>query len=639
MTGSDHAIFNREDDMKKMVLLAFLLIPLQLAAITNMKANGQTELTITSVPAVLQITAELSRNGAMLRGGVYADNNQNGVFDAPDFPWNWRYGYLIDGVGWIQDPEVPLAAILGDEGLADGRLNVLFPLLRQQVKFWPNGRVFIFLQDEDDSFGLVTLNLKIAPSGPAIAGKLTDASTSAPIANMAMMAVKPSDGTTFIFVNGRSDAQGNFLLLVDPGSWDLYIDGAGEGSGPYRPAQETGIQITGSQILTRNVAMERYPAVVNGYVRHDDGTPANHVLLYAPGINYYIARTDSTGYYELGVEPGFIQLSLAYNLLANYGHLAEYYPVPQFSNLVVSAGETRADVMLKKYPAFLSGRCTLDGKGVIGAQLNAYFTDPVSGNSMSSAALSGPDGSFLIGVMPGTTSSLDVTGSGLDLAVPAAPYTNITAAAGDTVKGLDYQFQLAAGTNQIKGTVVGPAGQPAAGIYVAAIESETLYIDSYFFQYTNAQGEFDFSGLKNGQWRIGIFKFGALVEPAMSYYTLDGGRIVSDARFTLSGFTGAAAPEVTPPLQFGLEQNFPNPFNNSTEIRFTLTEPGQVNLAIYNTQGRLVWRLERETFTEGAQRIRWDGRDVAGRELASGLYIYALQAEGRIASGKMVLIR
>ena len=281
--------------MKKMVLLSLLLIPLQLAAITNMKANGQTELTITSVPAVLQITGELSRNGAVLRGGVYADNNQNGIFDAPDYPWNWRYGYLIDGVGWIQDPEVPLAAILGDEGLPDGKLNVLFPLLRQQVKMWPFGTVFIFLQDEDDTFGIVTLHLKIAPTGPAIAGKLTDASTSAPIANMAMMAVKPSDGTSFIFVNGRTDDQGNYLLLVDPGTWDLYIDGAGEGSGPYRPAQENGIQITGSQILTRNVAMERYPALVKGYVRHEDGTPANHVLLFAPGMNYYIARTDSTG--------------------------------------------------------------------------------------------------------------------------------------------------------------------------------------------------------------------------------------------------------------------------------------------------------------------------------------------------------
>ena len=95
--------------MKRYILLLFCITPLTVWAISNLKANGQGEWTVTSVPSLLQITADLSRPGAVLSGGVYADINENGILDPVDYSWNWRYGYITDGIGWIKDPANPLA--------------------------------------------------------------------------------------------------------------------------------------------------------------------------------------------------------------------------------------------------------------------------------------------------------------------------------------------------------------------------------------------------------------------------------------------------------------------------------------------------------------------------------------------------
>ena len=88
-----------------------------------------------------------------------------------------------------------------------------------------------------------------------------------------------------------------------------------------------------------------------------------------------------------------------------------------------------------------------------------------------------------------------------------------------------------------------------------------------------------------------------------------------------------------------LQQNFPNPFNPSTSIKYRISENADVTLAIYDVSGRLVQTLERGTRTPGQYEARWDGRDTAGNAVASGLYFYRLEA-GRFAQTKrMVLLR
>lgn len=77
--------------------------------------------------------------------------------------------------------------------------------------------------------------------------------------------------------------------------------------------------------------------------------------------------------------------------------------------------------------------------------------------------------------------------------------------------------------------------------------------------------------------------------------------------------------------QFTLNQNFPNPFNNSTSIGYTITKPGEVNLSIYDLSGRMVRNLLSDYRRPGKYLLKWKGMDNHGRVLACGLYIYQLR--------------
>lgn len=134
----------------------------------------------------------------------------------------------------------------------------------------------------------------------------------------------------------------------------------------------------------------------------------------------------------------------------------------------------------------------------------------------------------------------------------------------------------------------------------------------------------------------------------------------SDGGFTAeSGWSSpsffAPAPGVDPisasgadagqPETFGLSQNFPNPFNASTTIRFSLKDPSRVRLTVVDVRGALVDRLVEGTRQAGRQTVVWNGCDRNGRPVASGLYIAVLSAESETTGRtfarrvKMVMIR
>lgn len=88
------------------------------------------------------------------------------------------------------------------------------------------------------------------------------------------------------------------------------------------------------------------------------------------------------------------------------------------------------------------------------------------------------------------------------------------------------------------------------------------------------------------------------------------------------------------PSVFHLAQNFPNPFNPSTEIRYELPRKGRVNLTVHDLLGREVAVLVDGIQTAGQQRMTFHGANFA-----SGLYLYRLQFEDRSIIRKMILVR
>lgn len=93
------------------------------------------------------------------------------------------------------------------------------------------------------------------------------------------------------------------------------------------------------------------------------------------------------------------------------------------------------------------------------------------------------------------------------------------------------------------------------------------------------------------------------------------------------------------PQGFALQQNYPNPFNPGTIIRFQLPSHGRVSLTIYNISGQLVRTLLDSSASAGAHAVAWDGRDDHGQLVASGEYLYRIEAGRFVEMKKMTFVR
>ena len=97
--------------------------------------------------------------------------------------------------------------------------------------------------------------------------------------------------------------------------------------------------------------------------------------------------------------------------------------------------------------------------------------------------------------------------------------------------------------------------------------------------------------------------------------------------------------EAATPAAFSLAQNFPNPFNSQTQIRYNLPTAGQARLEIFDLLGRRVALLHDSPLPAGPQTLAWDGRDGQGRAVASGVYFYRLEAGNAELTRKLLLLR
>ena len=95
----------------------------------------------------------------------------------------------------------------------------------------------------------------------------------------------------------------------------------------------------------------------------------------------------------------------------------------------------------------------------------------------------------------------------------------------------------------------------------------------------------------------------------------------------------------TLPTRTVLRENYPNPFNASTVLRYTLSQPGPVQLAIFNVAGQVVRQLVSESLAPGAHRATWDGRDGSDRPVATGIYVSRLVTADGIQTRKLLLVK
>jgi len=90
----------------------------------------------------------------------------------------------------------------------------------------------------------------------------------------------------------------------------------------------------------------------------------------------------------------------------------------------------------------------------------------------------------------------------------------------------------------------------------------------------------------------------------------------------------------TGPKEFKLEQNFPNPFNPTTKIQYQLPQDAKVTLKVYDILGSEVATLVNEEQEAGYKEIQFNGSNIA-----SGMYVYRLQASNYISTKKMMVVK
>ena len=122
---------------------------------------------------------------------------------------------------------------------------------------------------------------------------------------------------------------------------------------------------------------------------------------------------------------------------------------------------------------------------------------------------------------------------------------------------------------------------------------------------------------------------------AVSLYTGSSPVYKNSGSFFLDGYINKKAADLASeeiPKEFALSRNYPNPFNPSTKINFQVPKVTKVIIKIYDILGREIRILIDERKSTGTYQVTWDGRDDSGQQVASGLYIYRMEA-GDLSSG------
>lgn len=106
------------------------------------------------------------------------------------------------------------------------------------------------------------------------------------------------------------------------------------------------------------------------------------------------------------------------------------------------------------------------------------------------------------------------------------------------------------------------------------------------------------------------------------------------------GIVGLQKEESGLPTAFNLNQNFPNPFNPTTSISFSVAKASTMRLEIFNAAGELVNILVNQELAPGNYKYEWDSRSLYGFQVPSGIYFYRLISDNNtLATKKMILMK
>ncbi len=168
---------------------------------------------------------------------------------------------------------------------------------------------------------------------------------------------------------------------------------------------------------------------------------------------------------------------------------------------------------------------------------------------------------------------------------------------------------------------------------IDAIDSVALFHlqdnNNYSFEHVNNLN-YNRSGLCAVYYDEKIYVFGGLSE--------NGGLVPQIEMADIITSIPDSEPVITA-NNFTLYQNFPNPFNSTTNISFNILKSSKVKIEIYSSFGQKIATIYNQHTQPGSYNIRWDGINNNGQMVSSGIYFYKLSTQENFEIKKMVLIK
>ena len=86
-------------------------------------------------------------------------------------------------------------------------------------------------------------------------------------------------------------------------------------------------------------------------------------------------------------------------------------------------------------------------------------------------------------------------------------------------------------------------------------------------------------------------------------------------------------------------ENYPNPFNPNTTLRFKVPETTDATISIYNVLGQKVKNFNMPGLSAGHHSVQWDGTNQLGDSIGAGIYFYQIQTKNLVKTSKMTLLK
>ncbi|MFH1528231.1 MAG: FlgD immunoglobulin-like domain containing protein [Bacteroidota bacterium] len=190
--------------------------------------------------------------------------------------------------------------------------------------------------------------------------------------------------------------------------------------------------------------------------------------------------------------------------------------------------------------------------------------------------------------------------------------------------------------------------------YIAYEMARVIVFEQNYFGNTYSVMNTHYYYTEDSTDTLGLSRYGQELAKGLGCVWLGGGDLVGVGSYligavvdgllygdTTSVITSVENYRSNSPTTFELKQNYPNPFNAGTNINFSLSQPANLSLIIYNIEGKEVYRLlSNKRYSAGNYSIPWNGKNSDNQKVSSGVYFYSiLQNTKPIKTKSMILIK